>query len=534
MVEDTTTYDDKQKKDLADIRKEVRSRINTEALAYPDVGTNNGKVSSPFVRQCLYASELGDGLLYAALLKDRYVYNNTAKEWLKWGGHNWERDIMETSLASTEVVVDRLIEEAGHVAEDIAWNTKKGDKKRVKELQKTQAVIYGRITRFRTDKGRNLALKFARTNNDPLAIRGDEMDLHPWLLPCKNGILDLKTGIFRDGRPDEYMFLASPTEWKDLKEPCPRWEKFLFEIFEEKQEMVDYIQRLLGYAITGLNIEHIFPVFWGPGGRNGKGKIVEAMNFVLGDLSGAIQSEMLLDQKRPRSSQGPSPDILTLKGLRMAFASETDEGQRFSAAKVKWLTGGDQLVGRYPHDKYNLRFEPTHSLFLLTNRKPMAPGDDFAFWERMHLIPFRLRYVDREPAEENERRADKYLGDKLKKEASGILAWLVRGCLEYQKQGLKPPKEILEATAEYRRDEDILADWLEDYCDIGPDEKGQASDLHDHFVKWFRKNVSKKKDFSQRRFGTLMGRRFEKSKAVGITYYTGVDLNPAAPPINDD
>jgi len=297
--------------------------------------------------------------------------------------------------------------------------------------------------------------------------------------------------------------------------------------------MVDYVSRLLGYGITGLNIEHIFPVLYGPG-RNGKSLLPEILNYVLGSLSGSIQSEMLLDQKRPRSSQGPSPDIMTLKGLRLAFASETDEGQRFSAAKVKWLTGGDQLVGRYPHDKYEVRFNSTHLLFLITNRKPMAPGDDFAFWERMHLIPFRLSFVNRDPVADNERRADIYLLEKLKKEAPGILAWLVRGCLAYQKQGLNPPKDIIEATAQYRRDEDILADWLEDYCKVGPDEKGQATDLYDHFVKWYRKNISRKKDFSQRRFGTLMGRRFEKTKSVGTVFYTGVDLDALAPEIEDE
>lgn len=532
---DETGKENGREESTEEIRKEVEERIREEAQAYPETPAKaNGKVTSAFIRQCIDANEVGDGLLYAALLRNEFVYNNTTGEWLVWAGHHWERDIMEKNLAAAEtVMVRRLFEEARQLSGEIEQLYKKNDQKTALNRQKTQQNVYKRIFRLRTDKGRNMCVKFARTNDDPIAIKGDELDLYPWLLPCKNGVIDLRTGKLRDGRREDLMFLASPVEYPGFRKKAPLWEKTLREIFEGKQEMVDYIQRLLGYAITGLDIEHIFPVLYGAG-RNGKGIIVSVLNHVLGPLSGSIQSEMLLDQRRPRSSQGPSPDIMTLKGLRVAFASETDEGQRFSAAKVKWLTGGDQLVGRYPHDKYEVRFRPTHTLFLLTNRKPMAPGDDFAFWERMHLIPFRLAFVDRDPVAENERRADKYLAEKLKKEAPGILSWLVRGCLEYQKQGLNPPVEIIEATAQYRRDEDILADWLEDYCKITSDEKGQATELYDHFVKWYRKNVSKKKDFSQRRFGTLMGRRFEKSKSVGTVYYTGVDLDPLAPEIDED
>lgn len=518
-----------------DIKKQVKDRVKAEGIEYPVKGGNDKKsISSNFVRRCLVSNELGEGLLYTALHRDRFVYNNATKEWFAWGGQHWDRDVLNMSLAEMESVVDRLIEEDTKICGEIEWHSKKGDEEAVKHLESTQGVIYKRISRLRTDRGRNNCLKFARTNLDPLAIRGDEFDLHPWLLPCANGVLDLRSGKFRDGRPEEYLFLASPTEWKGLDEPCERWEKFLLEIQDDKQEMVAYIQRLIGYAITGLNIEHVFPVLYGPGGRNGKSKLVEALNFTLGPMAGPIQSELLLDQRRTRTSQGPSPDIMALKGLRIAFASETDEGQRFSSATVKWLTGGDQLVGRYPHDKYNIMYTPTHSLFLLTNRKPSAPGDDHAFWERMHLIPFRLSFVNREPVQEHERRADKYIGEKLKKEASGILAWLVRGCLAYQKEGLNPPLEIMEATAEYRRNEDILADWLEDYCNVGPDEKGQASILYDHFARWFKQNVSRKKDFSQRRFGTLLGRRFEKTKQVGTVYYTGVSLDPLAPVLDGE
>lgn len=524
----TGVKSDSGKDETKKIEKQVRKRVQEEAVAYPDISSNNGRVSSDFVRQCLKANELGDGLLYSEIHKGRYLYNNISGEWMKWAGHHWDLDIMQESLAGIEDLVDRFLEEVDQLEKEIQWAQKKKDESTEKRLKKTKDMIFKRIWTYRTDKGRNATLKFARTCRAPVAIRGDELDLHPWLLPCPNGVIDLQTGKFRDGRPDELMFMASPTPWKGLEEPAKRWEQFLLEIFEDKKEMVDYIRRLIGYSITGLKVEHIFPVLWGENGRNGKGMIANVLSYVLGGLAGFIQPELLLDQKRPRSSAGPSPDIMGLKGLRMAFASETDEGQKFSAAKVKWLTGGEQLVGRYPHDKREIRFIPTHTLFLLTNRKPAAPGDDFAFWERMHLVPFRLSYVNREPTKNYERRADPYLETKLIKEASGILAWLVRGCLEYQCDGLDPPLEIIEATAEYRREEDLLHDFLEDYCKIGPDEKEQATELFDVFQRWFQINISAKRKMSQKRFGILMQRRFERRKTNGVYWYFGVSLDAFA------
>jgi putative DNA primase/helicase len=253
--------------------------------------------------------------------------------------------------------------------------------------------------------------------------------------------------------------------------------------------------------------------------------LTQILIHVLGQLAASIQAEILLDQKRPRSSAGPSPDIMGLKGLRLAFASETDEGQRFSPAKVKWLTGGGQLVGRNPHDKYEIRFIPTHTLILLTNHKPQAPADDFAFWERLHLVPFRLSFVNRNPLASTERRAQKDLVDQLKGEASGILAWLVRGCLIYQKRGLDPPKSIVEATAEYRRDEDLLAQFLEDECFIEDHAQVNATDLYDCFADWFERNISKNV-MKQKRFGTMITRRFEKRRLSGSVQYFGLRLKP--------
>lgn len=520
-------------KEPGGIKDKVLERVAEEEAAYPMPESSNGTISSKYIDQCLHAGELGLGLLYATLQKERFFFNNATQTWFAWQGHCWIRDVMEESLAGVEDLVDRLLEETDKIADWINTAHQKKDADHAKQLEAKRDMIMKRIAFLRIDKGRNMCLKFSRTCREPLAIHGDELDISPWLLACANGVIDLRTGLHRPGRPDDLISLSSPIPWEGLDVPTPQWEQFLLQIQDGDEEVVRFVQRLLGYGITGLNIEHILPVFWGSG-RNGKGVMVEVINHVLGPLSGSIQSELLLDQRRPRSSAGPSPDIMSLKGLRIAFASETDEGQRFSAAKVKWLTGGDQLVGRYPHDKYEIRFTPTHTLFLLTNDRPQAPMGDFAFWERLHLVPFKLAFVDREPMSEKERRADKHIAEKLKAEASGILAWLVRGCLEYQKRGLDPPLAVREATIEYRQDEDLIGTFIEEFCIVDPYADGQASELYDKFTLWFKENVSKKGKFTQRRFGTLLGKRFEKHKINGVVHYKGVELDPKAPPLFDE
>ena len=222
-------------------------------------------------------------------------------------------------------------------------------------------------------------------------------------------------------------------------------------------------------------------------------------------MAGAVRSEMLLDQMRVTSSTGPTPDIMALQGPAHGLCLGDRRrlpGQ--SLPRVKWLTGKDKLTGRNPHDKYEVQFPPTHTLFLLTNHKPHAPADDFAFWERVLLIPFKLSFVSRRPQNDFERVADPLLASKLIPEYPGILAWMVRGSLQYLQRGLDPPPVVKEAVEEYQRDEDILADFVDECCVVGEGYQVGATALYDIFERWWKKNVSKNAP-KQKRFGIAHG-----------------------------
>ena len=509
--------------DVAEMRRKVEARAQEEAKQYATDGGDGGdEISSRFVLDCLDANELGDGILYAALHQGQFIYNKSAKEWLVWSGHFWERDILDYSLGAVENVVDRYLQEARNLVDRIVIANEEKKDRLAKNLKAIQTNIYKRVKRLRSNLGREQCLKMSHTNRvNSLCLSGAEFDTKPMLLGVQNGVIDLRTGHLLPGRPDDYISKSCNVDYLGIDHQCIVWEETLKEIFRGRDELVSFLGRLFGYAITGLTVEHIFPILWGRG-RNGKSTIIETIRYILGSLAGPIQSEMLLDQWRPRGSTGPSPDIMALRGLRLAFAQESDEGRRISPSRVKWITGGDSLVGRNPYDKYSIEFQPTHTLFLLTNEKPHAPADDFAFWERAFLIPFELSFVDRDPANKDERKADKTLPQKLRTEASGILSWLVRGCIDWQEEGLNPPNVVLEATKEYRRDEDLLTDFIEECCFLDPYAEIEASKLYAAFSVWFEENISKR-IMSQKKFGRMMTKRFKRQKS-GTYKYFGLGL----------
>jgi len=500
--------------------EKVAGRVAEESAAEPVEEPKNGQVEPAFIRACFDANELGDGLLFKAVNQGRFVFNKAMDAWLTWSGHHWSVDQMGAARAGIEQVVGKYTEELADINKRI--READGDQREALGwLKSRQRGLRSRISQLRSRRRANNCLDFAHNSEDPMAIRGDEIDRKPMLLACANGVINLETGDLEPGRQDQYLLKASPVKWEGIDAPCPLWEEKLLEILSGDERLMAFLQRVLGYALIGEVRESIIVVLTGIG-RNGKSLIVEVLSEIMGPLAGAVRSEMLLDQMRVSSSTGPTPDIMALRGLRMAFASETDDGCRVSPSRVKWLTGKDKLTGRNPHDKYEVQFSPTHTLFLLTNHKPHAPADDFAFWERVLLIPFKLSFVNRRPRNDFERVADPLLASKLLPEYPGILAWMVRGCLEYQQRGLAPPPVVKEAVEEYQRDEDILADFVDECCIVGEQYQVGATALYDVFERWWKKNVSKNVP-KQKRFGSLMGRRFQRKKD-GVYKYLGIGL----------
>ncbi len=379
------------------------------------------------------------------------------------------------------------------------------------ELVMREKKIRKRILSLQALKRKQEVLRLARTGARSLAIQGDEWDRDPWLLGVENGVIDLRTGELRSGKPADYIRTVARTSFLGLYYPAPTWERALSEIFSDNPEVTPYIQKLLGYGITGLTNLHMILIFYGPSGRNGKGTVIEALKIVLGDLAHKTRTAALLQSRYPSARGAADADTVAFQGKRIIWASETDDGQSLDAARIKELTGGDTLNARLPYAKRAVEFAPSHLLILLTNHRPKVPADDEALWSRLHLIPFNQRFVD-DPVKPNERRADHALMEKLKQEVPGILAWLVRGCLAWQKEDLCQPDCVKVSIDEYRSAEDELVQFLEDegILKSGPSEI-RTSFLHADYVRWFHDTQSPGNPMSMKRFSSrLVGLGYER------------------------
>jgi len=208
--------------------------------------------------------------------------------------------------------------------------------------------------------------------------------------------------------------------------------------------------------------------------------------------------------------------------LRLAWVSESKAGARLNVEQVKWLTGGGTLTARPLHGN-PVTFTPRFLLLLITNHKPKADADDYALWKRVQLIPFTQSFVDK-PIAENEHKADLHLAKRLKDEGPGILAWLVRGCLAWQQEGLNPPKSVQLATETYQKEEDDLSQFVEEYCLVGPDYVVRASQFYQAYKQWAESYGTRA--MGTRIFGEKMSKRYKKDRAKdgnGLAYY-GIGL----------
>ncbi|MDY0281774.1 MAG: phage/plasmid primase, P4 family [Salinivirgaceae bacterium] len=529
--------------DITDIRAQVEARRKEEEEALPPeepkVSGEQPPPDGKFVRDCLSNNERGDGVLLATLMRDRIVYVKRTQRWMIWNGVHWEDDKRDLSHSYVEQVASLYLREADRltILIDEARERKKSQEAKadacktaednegeaaarlaataaafeIRRHTEERKAFTRRVDRLRSVRGAKNCMEWAhKIGNDSLAIVGDEIDQQPWLLPCSNGVVDLRTGRLMPGQPQDYLVTAVPVEFPDCQDYLqtgqgfgfPPWSKFIEEIHLGDEDVIEFVHRLFGYSITGLTTEHFIGTFVGDG-RNGKGTMMETIRSALGELAWAIQPEMILEQKNPRSSAGPSADMMSLYGRRFVIASETDEGQRISAGRVKRLTGADTITARSPHDKFDINFRPTHTLFLYTNDIPQGLTKDFALLQRLLFIRYPLRYVDdpETKAREDPHNAEIYrlkdpsLPVRLLEGLPWVLAWLVRGCLLWQRDGLAPPRRIKADIEQLRLSEDVLGQFLESSCDCtDPENWMYFRELYINFRAWYRANIDDRKD----------------------------------------
>ena len=418
--------------------------------------------------------------------------------WLVWEGRRWRT---EDTLAATDLI--RSV--CRHAAV-------RADNPKVAAKLASSGTVSGVERLARADR------RHAATT--------DEWDADPWLLNTPGGVIDLKTGRQRPHeRVDRMTKITTATPGGRSAEDCPIWRQFLDEVTGGDLALQAYLQRMVGYALTGSTQEHALFFLYGTG-ANGKSVFVNTLATILGDYATNAPMDTFMET---RTDRHPT-DMAGLRGARFVAAIETEQGRRWAESKVKNLTGGDKISARFMRQDF-FEFFPQFKLFVAGNHKPAIRNIDEAMKRRLHLIPFTITV----PPE----RRDKHLQQKLLAERDGILAWAVQGCLNWQRLGkLDPPQQVVEATEEYFEAEDALGRWLEERCVRAPNAKSLTAELFNDWKQW----AEAAGEFigAQRRFSDLLiTRGLEKWRnGMGVRGFQGIGLKcpptPAYTPYADN
>lgn len=354
----------------------------------------------------------------------------------------------------------------------------------------------------------NAMLKLAETL---LPASMSDFDNDPWLFNCTNGTLDLRTGELQPHHPSHRLTRLAPVKY-DPDASSAQWEQFVSEVMSEDQEVIDYLQRAVGYSLTGITNEQCLFFCLGRG-RNGKSVFIEAVQAMMGEYG------LNSTTKTVMKNSGAIPNnVARLAGARFVALNETGEGQQFDEPLIKDLTGGDTMTARYLFKEY-FDFTPQCKLWIRGNHAPMIVGTDEGIWRRFRIIPFSVQIPDSQ--------CDPALLDKLKANLPGILLWAVRGCLQWQASGLAAPQAVIDSVAQYRKESDPIGLFIEECCVLDPDAVVQATALYQAYRMWATQAGEVK--LSQFKFGrSLSSRGFERRK-VSTKVYVGLTLKAEGP-----
>lgn len=414
-------------------------------------------------------------------------------KWLHWDDTHWATDAACKVDAFAKEIGEQLFAEVEAAA---ARDADEDVLQAMTSWAKQSSMVKGY---------RNTAI--AARSEPGISIDPGKLDSNPMLLNCLNGTIDLTTGKLRPHDRADLITKLAPVEYHRDAE-CTQFESFLLGIMAGDVLLVNFLQRLCGYFLTGLTQEHILPIFHG-GGANGKSTLLNLLLKLLGDYAGNAAPNILM----VRRNEAHPTERADLHGKRLIVCIETESGHRLAESFIKALTGGDRIKGRRMHEDF-WEFQPTHKVVLATNHKPEVRGTDHAIWRRLKLVPFGVTYWDPDNPDEAkdkpaELKQDKYLSTKLEAESAGILAWLVRGCLDWQRYGLQVPEQVCMATKQYRQDEDQLQKFIDDCCVVEAHAIVPATVL----LNAYREFVGND-SITQTKFGTMLGEKGFKSERL--------------------
>ncbi|MFD8573329.1 phage/plasmid primase, P4 family [Streptomyces sp. NPDC059639] len=438
------------------VAAQIRAQGSTAVPAPTRAGTHDGLDGAATPDGLLpdTLSDRGNAKLFVRLYANDYRHV-PGIGWYRWDTTRWQID-----------EDDSVQWAAGDLAEAIAAHDPRG-------LFTTTALGTHRRRALSTT-GINAMLSQAKSAPG-MVLNAARLDADPYALCTPNGIVDLRTGLSKTPDPNK-DFHSRSTSVAPQALPTPRWERFLTDTFGsevEGQEMIDYLQVLLGYSVTGDVGGQILPFLFGSG-KNGKSVLLDVLMKLLGDYADAAPPGFLM----ARPYEGHPTDLAELHGRRVIVCSEVKPGDKFDEARVKLLTGGDRIKARRMRQDF-FSFEPTHKLWLLGNHRPEVGTGGFAFWRRMRLIPFERVVSD-------DRKIDNLADILVTEEGPGILGWLIDGARRYLAgdRDLTGPERVRIATSAYAETEDHTGRFYDETCALAPELRAEQTSLYSAYKRW--------------------------------------------------
>jgi putative DNA primase/helicase len=434
-------------------------------------------------------SDLGNAEMLAAVHGDHFRFVPARRVWLVWQNGRWREDETGEIMRAAKATVRDRQTQAARIDDD---------DKRKREGQ--WALISQADPRLR-------AMVSVASTEPGIVLAADELDTDSYLLSCGNGVIDLRTGKLRAADPADLISLGTEVVF-DADATCPRWLKFLREVFDGNQETITFIRRACGYTLSGDTREQVLFVLHG-GGWNGKSVFIATMRQIVGNFAAVTPFDTFARVRE----RGIRNDLARLHRSRLVVASESGEGRKLDEATVKLVTGGDMIPCRFLHQEF-FEYLPGFKIFLVTNHRPRVEGDDEAIWRRLRLVPFNVSFKGRE---------DDQLADKLRGELPGILNWAIQGYLEWQEHGLGTAPAVEEATREYREDEDVFGAFLAEHCREEKDAQVAAADLRNAYEA-FCKDLGERPLTSSALGKRLARRGIKVERPGGKRIYCGIRM----------
>lgn len=450
-------------------------------------------------------TDLGNARRLVKLFGDKIRYCFAWGQWLVWDGTRWQPDATgEIQRMAKETALSIYGEVTKAKDKDdrekmVAWATKSESKRAIKDMIELAQSEHG------------------------IPITPAELDANHYQLNCLNGTIDLRTGKLRKHRRKDFITKLARVRF-DAKARNVTWERVLKDATGSNSELKELLQRAFGYSITGDTREEVLFLIHGPAATS-KSTIVEAIKATLGDYARTTDFETFIKR---REVGGPRNDIACLAGRRLVISSEVDEGKQLAEGLIKMVTGGDTITARKLYQE-SFEFKPSFTLVLVANHAPKVSADDDAMWRRIHRIPM----VCQVPKELRDPKVKAHLTNTALA-GPAILRWLVEGCLMWQKDGLKIPDVVQQATDEYRASQDSFGEFISDCCVLEPDAWVSSEDLHEEYDAWLSERGEgwlngdslNDKEFAKklRRFGS-----FPQKGTGGVRGWGGIRINRDKP-----